>query len=966
MSLVSLYLALCWLSTLVAAGLWIFTWKRRHRMTHVAPWYLGMVTASILWSGGTLVGMTAADPKIAYMGERVGEAGSGLVSLFFVLTLLALWPQYRVWVYRLAAAGLFFHAWIHTYLSFLPVQVRPYTLGTYTWWMIERHDPMWERVLWLLVVYLPAVAGLILYRTAYRSWWTTRPRWLRTLLSLLLAAILTGTLLNILDVGPFAALEIFPPTLWLLLLLVGGGILRLHYDMTPALSSDAILRRIREGVLVFDAFDRLVWWNDEAAHALGLTRERHQNRSAEEVLRPWPDLLAVHQTSSGQPTQISLPIHGRLQHWEVVALALEDRQGGPLGRVLVFYDLTEYRRMERTLAFRAESEALYRNLIHLGQETPNETRLLARAAEQIYTRLRGFGLAGLAAYSDQGKRLVTWGQARELSPPVLQPELVQRPDAPVVLLEDKGRIFGAFWYHEAATPEAFSPRPILRQASHILVQWLVRHQEERRLRLMHEVYMQMSDAVMVFDARGQVLDMNTAAKRLLGLDIDPKDDTGNPPAPLRMEDIFSLDPDQRAAWRRRLWAQGAWRDVLVLRTRTGEERIVEGKFSLLRGGPFGSLEIAVLRDITEQETLRAALARQRALLAHLLRIARAVLEAPLTVQDMFREAVRVGQEVTAATDFGLLLLDEHGAVRDLVLATREPLPWPREQLLQWAEENARAGVLARVLTRPRPRYLRDLARLPWADQMPRLPWRSLALIPLMTGGRVLGLFIVGHPEPRAFRPQDRAVLQGTAEILALGLVHAQLYEDQIRLAQERLRAQEQAERLREQEERLLSNVSHEMRTPLQAILGYLEWIMQDAQPNTPYRALEDDLQKIAQAAQTLKQFIDQLLDYQRARKEQRVHLQRFRVKEVVDEVLDLVRPLIRRGQNQLHVHITPPEISLHSDPDKLRHILLNLLSNAAKFTRQGHITLRVQPQMRAGRPGVLITVADTGMGIPPE
>ncbi len=964
MFFISLYLTLCWISTLTAALLGFITWRRRQRLAHTAPWYLGMVLGGLLWAQSSVLSMTAATPRFGYMAERIGEVGSGLVSLFFILTLLSLWPQYRAWTGRLFLLGLLFQGAIHTYLSFLPVVAYRDTLFGYQWWVFQRPDPLWERVLWMLLVYVPAVVGLWLYQRAYERWWAARPAWVRVTLKAAVALILIGVLLNILDVGIFDQLEVLPPTLWLLLLLVGVGILSLHYDVTPALSSEAVLRRIREGVMVFDAFDRLVWWNDEAGRTLQLRPDLHQYHPVKEVLQPWPELLEIYTAGREHRTTITLTLRGRTHHWEAFTLPLAGPSEAALGRVLVFYDLSKYRRLERTLAFRAESEALYRALIHLGQAIEHaDDELLRQAGAEIFRRLHNFGLRGLALYQADGTRLAQWGEAH-LSPEAIAPAdkpAPAQPEAPLLALQDNDQRFGWLWYYEGNDPDSFPQRPILQQATHILVQWLVRRQEERRLRLLHEVYMQMSDAVMVFDGQGRLIDMNNAAADLLGLPLQ----TCPHHADVRFDALVPLTAQQRAELTRALQKGEPWQDVLPLRTPDGNERIVEIKLSLLRGGPLGVSTVAVLRDITEQETLRAALAHQRAILERLLRIARAVLEAPLTVQAMFHEAVRIGREVTAARDFGLLLLDEEGALQDVILAL-QAAHLSRDQALAWLRDDLqRNGLLARVIQRARPRYVRDMQRYPWPYHEP-IPWRSLAFIPLVTGHRVLGVFIAGSQQPRAFSPADFAVLRGAAEILSLGLIHARLYEEQIHLAQERLLAKEQAERLREREERFISNVSHEMRTPLQAILGYLEWILRDTDPNTPYRDLADDLQKVAQAAQTLKEFIDQLLDYQRARQSQSLHILPVRVHDVVNEVTDLIRPLVIRGQNTLDVDIVPENLSLRTDPEKLRHILLNLLSNAAKFTRNGHITVRARAQIRRGQPGVAFTVADTGIGIPAE
>ncbi len=510
------------------------------------------------------------------------------------------------------------------------------------------------------------------------------------------------------------------------------------------------------------------------------------------------------------------------------------------------------------------------------------------------------------------------------------------------------------WWVQWATDSP--PLDLLKQAAETLGFWAQVKGEAQQLELLRQVYYSISDAVVIFDRNSQVKDANPAAERLFGYTVEEM-------RGMTSAELFPVPASEVRQIGRALLRQGYWHGWMPIRTKSGEERLTEVRVSVLGSTDSPLPIVAVLRDLSEREALRAQAARQRFLLERLLEIARAALRAPLTLRETFAQAVHTARELTGATHIALALVDDDLQLQDFLIEGPGAASLPYDWLTSITREGLETGILGRALRRRKVYFLADITRVPgWREWQDRFPWRSVVVLPLVVGGRPLGLLMVGHRRPRAFSKEDITLLEGASEILALALQHARLYEEQIRIAQERLRAQEQAEHLRRQGEHFLARVSHEMRTPLQAILGYLEWIRMGYTPQTPLAEIAEDLEKIEQASRTLLHLINELLDFQKQQTEPQSLLpETILVQDLVNQVADMVRPLMQANQNVFSVEVHPPDLTMETDRTKLAHVLLNLLSNAAKFTREGRVTLRA---WLAPEGDVVFEVADTGIGIP--
>ncbi len=163
----------------------------------------------------------------------------------------------------------------------------------------------------------------------------------------------------------------------------------------------------------------------------------------------------------------------------------------------------------------------------------------------------------------------------------------------------------------------------------------------------------------------------------------------------------------------------------------------------------------------------------------------------------------------------------------------------------------------------------------------------------------------------------------------------------------------------------LASMSHELRTPLNAIIGYSEMLEEDSRDSGREEFIPD-LNKINRAGKHLLALINDILDLSKIEAgKMELLYETFEVKTFLDEVATTIRPLTAKKGNRLEVRQSPELVTLHSDMLRMREILFNLLSNAAKFTQGGVITLEAELEKKDINWAVF-RVKDTGIGMTPE
>jgi signal transduction histidine kinase/CheY-like chemotaxis protein len=189
-------------------------------------------------------------------------------------------------------------------------------------------------------------------------------------------------------------------------------------------------------------------------------------------------------------------------------------------------------------------------------------------------------------------------------------------------------------------------------------------------------------------------------------------------------------------------------------------------------------------------------------------------------------------------------------------------------------------------------------------------------------------------------------------------------------------ARDEAQQANRTKSAFLANMSHELRTPMNAIIGYSEMLIEEANELEPQEFVPD-LNKILAAGKHLLGLINDVLDLSKIEAgKATIYLEKFAVASVVEDVIATVKPLIAKNGNQFELSLAPALGEMRADVTKLRQCLLNLLSNSAKFTEHGTISLRVmaqapssagdQDQSQASGEVISFAVSDTGIGMSPE
>jgi two-component system, NtrC family, sensor kinase len=236
--------------------------------------------------------------------------------------------------------------------------------------------------------------------------------------------------------------------------------------------------------------------------------------------------------------------------------------------------------------------------------------------------------------------------------------------------------------------------------------------------------------------------------------------------------------------------------------------------------------------------------------------------------------------------------------------------------------------------------------------------RSLLAVPLVREQQVLGGLVILRRELGAFSPEIVATLETFAAQSVLAIQNARLFAE----LEDKSRQLQQAS---ENKSQFLASMSHELRTPLNSIIGLTEMMVTNAARFGTDKALEP-LRRVNAAGTHLLSLINEILDLSKIEAGKlELNPEPVNLARLIDEVIGTAGQLAEKNQNRLVVEAQENVGALTADAMRLKQILLNLLSNACKFTKEGEVALRVR-NVADGRDWVEFAVADSGIGMTPE
>jgi signal transduction histidine kinase len=276
-------------------------------------------------------------------------------------------------------------------------------------------------------------------------------------------------------------------------------------------------------------------------------------------------------------------------------------------------------------------------------------------------------------------------------------------------------------------------------------------------------------------------------------------------------------------------------------------------------------------------------------------------------------------------------------------------------------EPERGSTTGRALLEGKVIHIPDVQTDPeykWVEAQRLGGYRTMLGVPMLRENVTIGVLTLSRAEVRPFTDKEIEVVTTFADQAAIAIENTRLFDE----IQDKNRQLQQAS---ENKSQFVSSMSHELRTPLNAIIGLTEMMVTNAARFGTEKALEP-LQRVNRAGTHLLGLINQVLDLSKIEAGKlELNPQAVQLVQLIDDVLGTARPLAEQNKNRLIVEIAGDLGTLTVDPMRLRQILLNLLSNACKFTKEGEVKLQAR-RMADGRDVIELSVSDTGIGMTPE
>ena len=472
--------------------------------------------------------------------------------------------------------------------------------------------------------------------------------------------------------------------------------------------------------------------------------------------------------------------------------------------------------------------------------------------------------------------------------------------------------------------------------------------ESRKFRLGLE---RSGDAVFMTDREGTIVYANPSFEKVYGYPLDEV--IGQNP---RIIKSGVIPQDQYKHFWETLLNKGTISGELVNKRKDGRLIPIDGTNSPIldeNGNILGFL--AIHSDITERKEYEESLSRRNEYLAASSEIGRLV-TSTLDLDAIFERSVNLVVERFGYYHAAIFLIDESGFNAILQEATGSA-----GQKLKEREHSLPVGSRSTVGEATRSGevvIVNNTALESLHKPNPLLPeTKAEAALPLRVGSRIIGALDIQSTEIEAFSEDDIAILQLLTDQIAIGIDNARSYN----LAQQAVEEMREVDRLKSQ---FLANMSHELRTPLNSIIGFARVILKGIDgPTTELQ--QQDLTAIFNSGQHLLGLINDILDLSRIEAgKMELTFDQVNIAELITSVMSTAVGLIKDKPIQLKHEIMDDLPLARADAMRIRQVLINFLSNAAKFTEDGQIIVKAHVEDSAkGQPMIRVSVTDTGPGI---
>ena len=472
--------------------------------------------------------------------------------------------------------------------------------------------------------------------------------------------------------------------------------------------------------------------------------------------------------------------------------------------------------------------------------------------------------------------------------------------------------------------------------------------ESRKFRLGLE---RSGDAVFMTDREGTIVYANPSFEKVYGYPLDEV--IGQNP---RIIKSGVIPQDQYKHFWETLLNKGTISGELVNKRKDGRLIPIDGTNSPIldeNGNILGFL--AIHSDITERKEYEESLSRRNEYLAASSEIGRLV-TSTLDLDAIFERSVNLVVERFGYYHAAIFLIDESGFNAILQEATGSA-----GQKLKEREHSLPVGSRSTVGEATRSGevvIVNNTALESLHKPNPLLPeTKAEAALPLRVGSRIIGALDIQSTEIEAFSEDDIAILQLLTDQIAIGIDNARSYN----LAQQAVEEMREVDRLKSQ---FLANMSHELRTPLNSIIGFARVILKGIDgPTTELQ--QQDLTAIFNSGQHLLGLINDILDLSRIEAgKMELTFDQVNIAELITSVMSTAVGLIKDKPIQLKHEIMDDLPLARADAMRIRQVLINFLSNAAKFTEDGQIIVKAHVEDSAKeQPMIRVSVTDTGPGI---